>query len=109
MSTVQVSTVMIERPISYGNTTEYGIGKIIIPNVPNEIGGGSGQSVTVTVDVSEDNLPSDGDYIVHVTPSQPCTAYVTAKTAGSFNVVLTPLSGTLAVGTFDCTVTWQRG
>jgi hypothetical protein len=70
--------------------------------VANEAGSGSD---SVTVAVGFENLPCNasgvGTYGVLVTPSQACAVSVSDKTWEGFNVTLTPLSGTLAAGTFD--------
>jgi hypothetical protein len=81
-------------------------------NQANSAGGGAGQSVSVNMGSAfQDNygvgiLPADGQYAVHITPSQSATASVNSKTASGFNVVLTPVptTATLAAGTFDVTV-----
>jgi hypothetical protein len=66
---------------------------------------GSG-AVTVPVKLprtkSHDGFPRA--YTVSVTPSQPCVVSVTDKTSSGFNVVLTPLSGTIAKGSIDVMV-----
>ncbi len=111
MTTVTIDSLLIERPTAYGNTTQYGIAEMIIPNVPNLIAGGAGQTVVTTLVFSEENLPSDLEYTIEVTPSQACAVSWDNKAVDSFDVILTPLTSgvTLAVGTFDVKVTWQRG
>lgn len=76
-----------------------------IPGVTNAVGGAAGASVTTTVTLpASANLPTN--YSVLVNPGQDATWYVNAKTANSFNVVLTPrlAANTLAAGTFDVVV-----
>ena len=68
--------------------------------IANSAGGGSGESVTVAV--AFPSLPPN--YAVLVSPSQACAWSITDKAWNGFNVVLTPLSGTLAAGTFDVIV-----
>ena len=67
----------------------------------NLAGGGAGQSVTTAVSFPG-GLPPN--YCALVSPSQACTWSISNKAWNGFNVVLTPLSGTLAAGTFDVIV-----
>jgi hypothetical protein len=112
MSTVTVDTTLIERPTVYGNTgTSYNVAEIIIPNIPTEAGSGAGADVTITVDCSEANLEESLNYCIQAIPSQACAVSYDNKATDSFDIVLTPLSGstTLAEGTLDVIVTWPRG
>lgn len=68
--------------------------------IANAAGGGAGESVTAAVTFP--SLPPN--YAVLVSPSQACAWSITDKTWTGFNVTLTPLSGTLAAGTFDVIV-----
>jgi hypothetical protein len=76
-------------------------------NVPNAVGSGS-SPVTVSLSFVDQygvgQLPQNGAYSVHVTPSQACFVSVTGKTASGFSVVLTPLSTGTIAGTFDVLV-----
>jgi hypothetical protein len=77
-------------------------------NVPNPAGSGS-SPVTVSMSFVDQfgvgQLPQNGAYSVHISPSQACFVSITNKTATGFNVVLTPLStGTIAAGNFDVLV-----
>ena len=68
--------------------------------IANLAGGGAGASVTTAV--AFPSLPPN--YAVLVMPSQAAAVSVTNKAYNGFDVVLTPLSGTLAAGTFDVVV-----
>ena len=69
--------------------------------IANAAGGGAGESVTTAVTFPGGLPPNQA---VLVSPSQPCAWSITNKTWQGFNVVLTPLTGTLASGTFDVVV-----
>src|ERR1700733_6138822 len=77
-------------------------------SVPNAAGAGAGDSVSTPVSFVDQFggglLPAN--YLVLITPSQPCTAVATNKLSTGFNVVLTPLTAgvTLAAGSFDAVV-----
>lgn len=110
MTTVTVDTALVERPAAWGNTAQYNVAEVIMPNNANPIAGGAGQAITVSVAFSEQNLPSTFDYTVVTTASQPCAVSYASKAVTGFNVILTPLaSEILAAGTFDCVVTWPNG
>ena len=74
-----------------------------LSGVASAAGGSAGAAVTVPVSFPG-SLPAN--YAVIVTASQDATAYVTAKTASGFSVVLSPrlAANTLAAGTFDTVV-----
>lgn len=79
-----------------------------LPAVPNVAGGSPGAAVSTPIVLQDQYnvglLPPPNNYSVIVTPSQNATAVVTGKTTSGFTVTLTPLSGTLAAGTFDVIV-----
>jgi hypothetical protein len=83
-----------------------------VAGVANPAGSGAGASVTVAVSFVDQygvgQLPQGStpqSYAVHVTPNQAgVIAAATNKTSSGFNVVLTPLSGTLPAGSFDAIV-----
>jgi hypothetical protein len=77
-------------------------------NVANSAGSGS-SPVTVTLSNLVDQfgnglLPPNGAYSVSVCASQACAVSVGGKSQSGFSVTLTPLSGSIAAGTFDCLV-----
>ena len=82
------------------------IAPIAIIGVPNSAGSGACNSVTVPVSLPVMPPFFDGRYAVSVSCSQACFAAITAKTASSFNVVMTPTTSsvTLAAGSIDVTV-----
>ncbi len=110
MSTVNISTLLIERPASFANTEDgiYRVNKILMPNIATPIAGGAGQAVTVTLDFSENNLPADLNYTFVGTPSQACSVSWDNKDIGTVDMILTPLDSgtTLAVGTVDAEIIW---
>jgi hypothetical protein len=76
-------------------------------NIANPAGSGAGASVSVTINNLVDQFGTGrlpNNYAVTVTPSQACASSVTNKNNSGFTVTLTPLSGTLAAGTFDFVV-----
>lgn len=106
-----IDSLLIERPVAFANLPENSYAGCImqIPNLANDAGGGAGQAVTVSVEVSGDpGLPED--YSVLVTPDQACAVHWENKTSTGFDVVLTPLSGsaTISAGFIDVTVLYQR-
>lgn len=112
MSTYSVNSLLIERPTVYGNTgINYNVAEVIIPNIPTEAGSGAGAAVTITVNFSEANLPSDLNYCIRPIASQACSIHYANKAITGFDVVLTPLTSgvTLAAGTLDVVVSWARG
>jgi hypothetical protein len=72
--------------------------------VPNLIGGGAGQTVTVVVTGMQ--LPPAAKYTVLVQPNQDATWFVSAKTTTGFTITLTPrlAANTLAAGTIDIVI-----
>lgn len=111
MSTVTVNTVLVERPTIYGNISGYNVASVIVPGVANAAGGGAGQTVTVSLAFSEQNLPSDLSYAISLSASQACSISWANKAAAGFDVILTPLNSgvTLSAGTFDVSVSWSHG
>jgi hypothetical protein len=69
--------------------------------VANAAGSGSGASVTTTVTFPSATGGLPPNFAVLVSPNQACAWSVTNKTWQGFDVVLTPLTGTLASGLFD--------
>lgn len=77
------------------------------PGIATTIGGGAGQSVTLTVNATLiPGLSLPPAYNVHVTPNQDAVCFVTNKTASGFTVTLNPrlAANTLAAGTVDIEV-----
>lgn len=66
--------------------------------IANGVGGGAGAAVAVAVAI---NLPAS--YVVHATPSQDATVWISARTQAGFTVNIAPrlAATTLAVGTID--------
>lgn len=109
MSTVTIDSTLIERPTAY-NTTDYNVAHVFKANVATPMGGGAGQAVTVSLVFSESNLPADFSYAISAMPNQACSVSYANKAITGFDLVLTPASGvTLAAGTVDVDVIWQRG
>jgi hypothetical protein len=76
-----------------------------ISNFPNAAGsGGAAVSVSLTFADQFGTPTLPVNYTVTVTPSQGCAVSVSNKTNSGFTVNLTPLSGNIAAGTFDCLV-----
>jgi hypothetical protein len=75
-------------------------------SIPNAAGGGAGASVSTNLTYADrfGNGLLPPSYVVLVTASQPATASVINRTSTGFTVVLTPVSGTLAAGTFEVLV-----
>lgn len=66
--------------------------------VANAAGGGAGQAVTVAVALT---LPAS--YVVHATPSQDATCWISARTQAGFTLNIAPrlAASTLAIGAVD--------
>lgn len=108
MSTVNVDSLLIERPTRYGNADNYSVGEVIIPNATVPVGSGADATVTVSFVFSESNLPSNLDYCISVAPSMVCTWIYANKATTGFDIVFKPpATATLAAGTADVRVIWS--
>jgi hypothetical protein len=110
MPTVTIDTTLIERPTLYGNTTGYNVNEVIAPNVATAAAGGAGQSVTTSIAASEKNLPASLNYTIEAMPSVACAVSYANKTTEGFDIIQTPLTSgvTLAAGTMDVKITWDK-
>lgn len=109
--TTTVNTVMIERPAVFGNCSAYHVSEVLIPNIANAAAGGAGQTVTLPIVFSQQNLPASLNYTIQAVANQACAVSYTSKATTGFSLVLTPLTSgiTLASGTVDCIVSWGNG
>ena len=109
MPTVIVDTTLVERPTVYGNTSGYRVAEVIMANVAHLISGGAGQSITIPVEFSAENLPESLDYCIQGMASQACSMSYDNKTSSGFDVILTPKNSgiVLSAGTVDLKVTWS--
>lgn len=107
-----IDATIIDKVTGYANVADqndaYRVVRVLLPNIPNVIGGGAGAAVTTAV--AFPGLPANGNYVVNVTPNQDAVAYVNAKTTTGFNVVLNPrlAANTLAAGTFDAEIIFDK-
>jgi hypothetical protein len=117
MSTVTVDSTLVERPTVYANIDPdaevYNAAEIRMPNVATPAAGGAGQSVTVSIVVSESNLPADLNYTIEAMPGQECSVCYDeeSKTVDGFDIILVPLASdvTLQASTMDVVISWLRG
>ncbi len=105
------SDVVIDKVTGYTNvddvTDSYRVVESFLPNIAHPAGGGAGAGVLMT---AEGFNFKDTNYIVHITPDQPATINVFAKTTTGFNYLITPVltTYTLLAGTVDMTIKYQK-